>query len=131
MLTAVNAALEAAARLGRWREAVALLERLGKQRVRPNAASYLSAVSACARVEQKERVGSWRRDDPTIEAAERAAAAVAMIDDMERHSLDPDLRCINAALRACALLAGKPGLELFARVRGVAFGQTSSATLRR
>ena len=117
MLTAVNAALQAAARLGRWREAVALLERLGKQRVRPNAASYLSAVSACARVEQKERVGSWRRDDPTIEAAERAAAAVAMIDDMERHGLDADLRCINAALRACALLAdSKPGLELFGSI---------------
>ena len=77
----------------------------------------MTHASACARVQQKERVGSWRRDDPTIEAAERAAAAVAMIDDMECHGLDPDLRCINAALRACALLAdSKPGLELFGSI---------------
>ena len=105
VLNAYNSALDAAGKQGRWREAQDLLERLRNQ-VAPSAHSFLAATTACANLpadKTSSRVGAWRLGDPSMEAEERAAAALALLREMSSYGLPADARCYNAALRACAL----------------------------
>jgi len=118
-LTAWNAVLDAAAKLGRWREASKLVVELRGQGIEPNLRSYLAAITACATVPDlaNARVGSWRRGDPSSEADERAAAARSLLRD-SLQQLPPDLRCFNAAIRACALQRDPTyGISLLAELR--------------
>ena len=140
ILSAYNSVLEAAARLGEWREAVKLVTRLRSQRILPSTSTYLAALKSCAAKSSTRTggrqedeggvggsmpVGSWRWGEAAShlnmsDSSERAEAAKGLITMMNADGLDPDLRCYNTALLACAQHHHDPtcGIELFNQMGG-------------
>ena len=127
----------ACARAGEWREALALLDEMRAEGVKPNAYNYSAALKACARcgqweqalqlLEVMESVDGVRPNLVCYTAAmaacdvgEQPDRALQLLDELARKwRLRPDAKAFTAALSACGR-AGRAddALTLLARMRG-------------
>ncbi|CAJ1407950.1 unnamed protein product [Effrenium voratum] len=97
-----NATISACARERHWQEALQILQLIRRDQLQPNASSFNSCLAALARAESAARA-AW-------------AQGVALLAEMPRAQVDPELLTHNTALRALRP-RWRQVLELFASMR--------------